>query len=88
MFNRKSQEIKELRAELAKAHAATQEWANVWKDVVKERSLWDNSAKRWEERYNVAEGQLEAQRNLRTRNWGSALTLTEKVAQIHTLSAP
>ena len=88
MFNKKSQEIKKLRAELSQAHQATQEWAHVWKDMVKERSLWDNAAKRWASRYREADSQLAAQRDLRTRKWNSALSVDEKLAQIHVWSAP
>lgn len=78
MFNRKSQEIKELKSALLASEEALEKehldnvlWASTLRNYVRERDQWDKEARKWEERYHVAESQLESQRNFRTRDWSA-----------------
>ena len=76
MFNKKSRKIKELNtlvenltSDLALERSNNTLWANTLRDFVREKELWDKEAKKWEDRYNLAESQLAGQRDLRTRDW-------------------
>ena len=91
MFNKKSQEIKELKDALQGCTVALEKertdnvlWASTLRNYVCERNQWDKEAKKWQQRYTEVAQINQAQVDLRTRNWTplNAVTLETTVLRV------